>query len=207
MMSFFLKKVITEMTVNKNFVPVRANQPETKVDSIKVQIYESDDETVETVDDQIRVEQNTDDSVITINDSSNSESDASTVVDETFSEVDDTTRDPDYVPTEEELHETTRFMRHQQFANYAACVAKHQSIDLDPLTVTDALSRSDAKKWKLAMKEEMNSLDENKTWSLTDLPPGRKAVKSKWVFKIKRDQSGNIVRHKARLVAKGYSQR
>lgn len=55
------------------------------------------------------------------------------------------------------------------------------------------------------MKEEMNSLKENQTWTLIDLPQDKKVIKTKWIFKTKKDNSGKIVRHKARLVAKGYS--
>ena len=44
------------------------------------------------------------------------------------------------------------------------------------------------------------------TWSLTDLPPGRKAIDCRWVWHRKRDAQGRIVKHKARLVAKGFSQ-
>lgn len=76
----------------------------------------------------------------------------------------------------------------------------------DPFSVDQAMSRHDAVDWKNAMQDEISSLMENKTWSLVDLPSGRKAIKSKWVFKTKMDADGNIVRHKARLVAKGCSQ-
>lgn len=57
------------------------------------------------------------------------------------------------------------------------------------------------------MEEEYNSLMENNTWSLCELPKGRKAIKNKWVYKIKRDSDGNISRYKARLVVKGCSQK
>jgi hypothetical protein len=42
---------------------------------------------------------------------------------------------------------------------------------------------------------------------LTQLPPDRKAMGLKWVFKTKKDENGDVVRNKARLVVKGYSQR
>eukprot|EP00253_Pinus_taeda_P023266 PITA_23266 len=41
--------------------------------------------------------------------------------------------------------------------------------------------------WKKAMEEEMNSLQENKTWELVNLPKGRKALQNKWVYRIKHE--------------------
>ncbi|WVZ58492.1 hypothetical protein U9M48_008764 [Paspalum notatum var. saurae] len=57
------------------------------------------------------------------------------------------------------------------------------------------------------MVEEMASIEQNKTWSLVDRPAGHRPIGLKWVFKLKRDEHGNVVKHKARLVAKGYVQR
>lgn len=57
------------------------------------------------------------------------------------------------------------------------------------------------------MQEEYDALMLNKTWALADLPKGRKPIKCKWVYKIKRNADGSAERYKARLVAKGYSQR
>jgi hypothetical protein len=56
------------------------------------------------------------------------------------------------------------------------------------------------------MKEEMASIEQNNTWALVSLPRDHKAIGLKWVFKLKCDEVGNIVKHKARLVAKGYVQ-
>jgi hypothetical protein len=58
-----------------------------------------------------------------------------------------------------------------------------------------------------AMLVEMKSIEENGTWCLADLPPGRRAIGLKWVFKVKHDAKGNVVKHKAQLVVKGYAQR
>jgi hypothetical protein len=52
----------------------------------------------------------------------------------------------------------------------------------------------------------MESIHQNGTWVAADLPKGQKAIGLKWVFKVKKDPSGRIVKHKARLVAKGYAQ-
>ena len=60
--------------------------------------------------------------------------------------------------------------------------------------------------WRQAMKEEMASIEQNGTWKLVNLPHGHRPIGLKWVFKVKRDEAGAIVKHKARLVAKGYVQ-
>ena len=56
------------------------------------------------------------------------------------------------------------------------------------------------------MQEEMNSLHKNKTYELVELPKCKKALRNKWVFKLKKD-SEKIVKYKARLVVKGFSQK
>ncbi|CAI7913309.1 unnamed protein product [Closterium sp. NIES-54] len=57
------------------------------------------------------------------------------------------------------------------------------------------------------MESELKSIEENGTWELVELPEGRKAITSKWLFKIKSDADGKIGRYKSRLVAKGYQQK
>jgi hypothetical protein len=57
------------------------------------------------------------------------------------------------------------------------------------------------------MEEEMKSILKNSTWEHATLPAGHRAIGLKWVYKIKRDPAGNIVKHKARSVAKGYAHR
>jgi hypothetical protein len=78
--------------------------------------------------------------------------------------------------------------------------------DGDPPTLADALRRPDANEWVNAMKDELKSIQDNGTWFLCDLPPGRKSIGTKWVFKTKRDGNNKFERHKCRLVAKGYAQ-
>jgi hypothetical protein len=57
------------------------------------------------------------------------------------------------------------------------------------------------------MLEEISSIEENETWSLVDPPTDQRPIGLKWVFKLKKDAAGKVVKHKARLVAKGYVQR
>jgi len=56
------------------------------------------------------------------------------------------------------------------------------------------------------MDSEIQSINRNKTWELAKLPVGHKPIGLKWVYKLKRNADGNVVKHKARLVAKGYVQ-
>jgi hypothetical protein len=74
----------------------------------------------------------------------------------------------------------------------------------EPRSVAEALTEQS---WKKAMEEEMRAIHENQTCVPCVLPPKQKAIGLKWVFKVKNDPKGNVVKHKARLVAKGYAQR
>ena len=56
------------------------------------------------------------------------------------------------------------------------------------------------------MVAELQALELNNTWSLVPLPPNKKAVGCKWIFKIKFKSDGSVIRYKVRLVVKGYTQ-
>ncbi|XP_029734596.1 uncharacterized protein LOC115269925 [Aedes albopictus] len=75
----------------------------------------------------------------------------------------------------------------------------------EPKTFDEAVSES--AKWRNAMHEEMASHREHGTWDITELPPGRKAIGCKWVYKRKQDETGQVARYKARLAAQGFSQK
>ncbi|KAK6145353.1 hypothetical protein DH2020_022173 [Rehmannia glutinosa] len=56
------------------------------------------------------------------------------------------------------------------------------------------------------MQEELNQFKRNDVWELVPRPPSQTIIGTKWVFRNKLDDQGNIVRNKARLVAQGYCQ-
>jgi hypothetical protein len=76
--------------------------------------------------------------------------------------------------------------------------------DGEPRSFTEA--EKDAA-WRATMKAEMDAVEKNRTWELADLPRGHHAITLKWVFKLKRDEVGAIIKHKARLVVRGFLQR
>nr|GEW38905.1 retrovirus-related Pol polyprotein from transposon TNT 1-94 [Tanacetum cinerariifolium] len=60
--------------------------------------------------------------------------------------------------------------------------------------------------WIEAMQEELLKFKMQKVWVLVDLPKGKRAIVSKWVFRNKKDERGIVIRNKARLVAQEYIQ-
>ncbi|GJW67827.1 copia protein [Tanacetum coccineum] len=54
--------------------------------------------------------------------------------------------------------------------------------------------------------EELLQFKLQEVWTLVDLPNGKRAIGSKWVFRNKKDERGIMIRNKARLVAQGYTQ-
>ncbi|KAL2230649.1 UNVERIFIED_CONTAM: Retrovirus-related Pol polyprotein from transposon TNT 1-94, partial [Sesamum indicum] len=71
----------------------------------------------------------------------------------------------------------------------------------EPSSIEEALK---SEKWLSAMKEEMKSLKDDKTWILVPKPKNASVVDCKWLFKIKQE---NPIKYKARLVAKGFTQK
>ena len=86
------------------------------------------------------------------------------------------------------------------------CTYKEYDIGIgvkdDPIMFSQAMGGSESTLWYNAMKNEMNSMANNQVCDLVELPKGAKVIGCKWVFKTKRDFSGNIEIYKARLVAK-----
>lgn len=69
----------------------------------------------------------------------------------------------------------------------------------EPSSFVEAMQLDD---WKQAMETELEAIRTNDTWELAVLPKGHKPIGLKWVYKVKKDPQGAIVKHKARLSQK-----
>jgi len=70
-------------------------------------------------------------------------------------------------------------------------------IEDEPISFEEAVK---SEKWRNAMMKEMESIEKNMTWGLTDLPKGVKPIGVKWIFQTKFKETGEINKFKARLV-------
>lgn len=76
-----------------------------------------------------------------------------------------------------------------------------------PITYSEAMSSGEKAKWEVAVQEEMDAIMKSGALVRADLPPGRRAISTKFIFKRKLDIDGLVKRYKARLVAHGNLQR
>ena len=120
------------------------------------------------------------------------------------------TSDSENCPTEQPIAESIprRSERERQPPDfYGVKVNVTSQSPKEPKSIEEAINSPEKSKWEKAMETEMQSLKANKVWDLVELPKGRKAIGSKWVYKVKTGADGQIERYKARLVAQGFSQK
>ncbi|GJY00624.1 retrovirus-related pol polyprotein from transposon TNT 1-94 [Tanacetum coccineum] len=75
--------------------------------------------------------------------------------------------------------------------------------NIEPANVAEALKDAD---WVSVMQDELDQFARLKVWRLVSRPEGKTIMKTKWIFKNKKDESSLVIRNKARLVAVGYCQ-
>ncbi|KAJ5283470.1 hypothetical protein N7505_001450 [Penicillium chrysogenum] len=85
-------------------------------------------------------------------------------------------------------------------------VAAKETEPFEPKTLHQAKNDASWLEWERAMLDEVNSLNQNKTWELVDPPKDRRILSGKWVFKLKRGPHGEVIRHKNRWVVRGFTQ-
>ncbi|CAI7817015.1 unnamed protein product, partial [Closterium sp. NIES-54] len=81
------------------------------------------------------------------------------------------------------------------------------NLPYEPASMEEALAGDDREAWLASREDEFQSHIENETWTLTNLPPGMKALDCTWVLRVKTDAEGRLERRKTRLVIKGFQQR
>ena len=100
--------------------------------------------------------------------------------------------------TEDEILEAeNRRIEHHAYVVY----------ETEPHTYQQAIQSPYAKQWEKAMSDELAQLDSMGSFKwVSDVPPGKRPIGSRWVYKEKRDEKGVLVKHKARIVAQGFLQ-
>nr|GFA69749.1 retrovirus-related Pol polyprotein from transposon TNT 1-94 [Tanacetum cinerariifolium] len=84
-----------------------------------------------------------------------------------------------------------------------SCLFVYLLSSIEPAKVAEALKDPD---WVSAMQDELNQFARLKVWRLVPRPEGKTIIKTKWIFKNKKDESSLVMQNKARLVAVGYCQ-
>ncbi|GJR73215.1 putative RNA-directed DNA polymerase [Tanacetum coccineum] len=110
----------------------------------------------------------------------------------------------DYVVNSSKKYGLEKVVNYSKLSSGNYCFSTSLNKSAEPSTFYEAIKD---RNWINAMNAEIEALNRNNTWTITTLPKGRKAIGSKWVYKIKYKATGNIVRYKARLVAKGFGQK
>ena len=99
----------------------------------------------------------------------------------------------------------------QQYVNYMNVIPVYSLtvVNSEPSTYKQAINRADSDRWIDAMKQELHSLYKHKTGTLVlrPNPVQYNVLPNRWVYRIKYDAIGNIIKYKVRLVVKGYKQR
>ena len=83
----------------------------------------------------------------------------------------------------------------------------HLFVELHLTHAGEPVSYAEAKEypaWRATMEQELESVEQNSSWELVNLPAGHRPISLKWVFKLKKNELGEVIKHKARLVARGF---
>ena len=102
------------------------------------------------------------------------------------------------------LYPMSQYVTYSKLApTYRASLAAYSLIP-EPHTYKEACQDTH---WVNSIRDEINALENNNTWSIVPLPSTKVPIGCKWVFKVKYKASGEVERYKARLIAKGYNQK
>ncbi len=105
----------------------------------------------------------------------------------------DDERDEDGAETSPALRRSTRMRQQRRFY----WESDNLTIHSEPKSIKEATTCAEKARWEAAMQGEMDSLRDHNIWELV-LPPGKRTVGNKWVYKVKTNSDGSIGRYKAR---------
>ncbi|GJU25639.1 retrotransposon protein, putative, ty1-copia subclass [Tanacetum coccineum] len=108
--------------------------------------------------------------------------------------------------TEEEEVEPRRSKRARNEKSFGPDFVSFM-VENEPTSYREAVTSSEGQQWREAIKSEIESILQNHTWELVDLPPGCKPLGYKWIFKKKMKADGTVDKYKARVVIQGFRQR
>lgn len=95
----------------------------------------------------------------------------------------------------------------EEIEEVAISITESSSKIYEPTSYDEAVNDPiHGRRWREAIKEELQNLEDYQTWEYDEIPPGRKTIGSKWVFKVKYHPDSSVARFKARLVAQRFSQ-
>lgn len=102
------------------------------------------------------------------------------------------------------VHPISKYVDCENFSPQHRAFLAAIGAKIEPTTFSEAIA---IKEWCDAMSTEVGALEKNRTWDITTLPPGKKAIGCKWIYKLKFRADGTLERYKARLVVLGNNQK
>ena len=104
--------------------------------------------------------------------------------------------------------EATACLAHENRVIEVAMASTHEVslAEDDPKSLAEAMDRPDWPEWKAAMDEELALMAKYEVWDEVDQPEDTNIIGCRWVFRIKRDSNGKVLKYRARLVAQGFTQ-
>ena len=120
---------------------------------------------------------------------------------------DTATSDIDHESINDESEKVLRYSKRARTSKSFGSNFLTYLLENEPQSFNEAMSTPEAPMWKEVVNSEIESIMQNHTRELVDLPLGSKPLGCKWIFKRKMKTDGSIDNYKARLVAKGYKQK
>lgn len=106
--------------------------------------------------------------------------------------------------SDESLYPISHYVSCDRFSARHRAFVANLDVGVEPATFYEAMKDE---KWEDVMQAEIQALEKNGTWTLMNLPAGKKVIGNKWMYKTEHKADGNVERYKARLVVLRNNQR